>query len=209
MKPLETDTVIEGVKRIPRETPPDHLTESIMTTIKAGPVYQKDSWIKQVTDWLNHPLPLVLTPMRLIPAALVLFAILLAPVISELYFKRPDLTSKQGLATDTLIMTPQASTAAFTPTFPAQFVLKHPPADSVAVVGSFNNWKPDGYEMIKNPEGTWTLLVNLPEGRHYYCFLIDATRMTHDPKALLNEQDGFGTINSVLFLGSEYETIDS
>ena len=201
------DSLINSLKALPLENPPGNLTGSVMTAIQKGPVYPKKKWPARFRSWLLRPRTIVLTPARVIPATA---AVLLIWLIPWFYFDSPPLPGSgtaevlthPGQMSDTL-------PASFSPTFPARFSLIQKDAFSVAVVGSFNNWKPQGFQMARDDSGVWTLQIYLPEGRHHYCFLINTDTLVHDPHALLNETDGFGATNSVLFLGSDYETTDS
>lgn len=68
-------------------------------------------------------------------------------------------------------------------------------AKQVAVVGTFNNWLPYGYELDPYAPGAWRLTVpSFTPGRHAYKFLIDRTRWTPDPEnpeRLPDGTDGF------------------
>jgi serine protease AprX len=68
-------------------------------------------------------------------------------------------------------------------------------AKQVAVVGTFNNWLPYGYELDPYAPGAWRLTVPaFAHGRHAYKFLIDRTRWTADPEnpdRLPDGTDGF------------------
>ena len=81
-----------------------------------------------------------------------------------------------------------------------------PGAASVAVIGSFNGWSPAGYAMLPGGEaGVWTLRLRLPPGRHQYSFLVDGKEILPDPRAFVQEDDGFGNRNSVLVVGEFHE----
>ena len=89
---------------------------------------------------------------------------------------------------------------------PVVFNLSVREAHAVAVVGTFNGWKPRGYEMQFNPEKKiWSLTVRLPEGRYEYAFLVDGQRVVPDPEASLYQDDGFGNENSVMILRTKNE----
>ncbi len=72
-----------------------------------------------------------------------------------------------------------------------------PDAGEVKLTGSFNNWNPDGYKMVKK-EGIWTFPLYLSEGKHLYKLIVDGKWMT-DPTNKLWEENEFGTGNSVLW----------
>jgi 1,4-alpha-glucan branching enzyme len=92
------------------------------------------------------------------------------------------------------------------PRIPVVFNLNIPEAHGVSVVGTFNGWKPRGYEMQFNPEKkSWSLTIRLPEGRYEYAFLVDGQRILPDPEASLYQDDGFGSESSVMILRAKDE----
>lgn len=70
-------------------------------------------------------------------------------------------------------------------------------AKRVCVVGSFNQWSSRSHCMKKDKKA-WTLRLFLPPGRFPYLFLIDDQISKLDPGAVLTEESGFGTKNSIL-----------
>ena len=72
-------------------------------------------------------------------------------------------------------------------------------AQSVELVGTFNNWTP-GTIVLKGPNanGRWTAEVLLPPGRHEYLFLVDGREWMTDPTAVMRRPDGFGRENAVI-----------
>lgn len=79
------------------------------------------------------------------------------------------------------------------------FELHAPGADTVELLGTFNNWKM-GDIVLDGPDasGHWTATVELPEGRHEYVFLVDGERWVADPKGVTHRPDGFGRVNTVI-----------
>ena len=63
------------------------------------------------------------------------------------------------------------------------FVYLAPKAKTVAIVGDFNGWQPNGHAMTRMPDGGWRIRMELPHGHHQYCFLVDGKR-TLDPNAM-------------------------
>jgi hypothetical protein len=51
---------------------------------------------------------------------------------------------------------------------------------------------------MNQDKNTWTLRLSLPPGRYPYLFLIDDRTSKLDPGAVLTEESGFGTKNSIL-----------
>ena len=71
-------------------------------------------------------------------------------------------------------------------------------AKKVILAGSFNNWNEHKEAMVFQ-NGVWTSTLNLPGGKQTYKFIVDGKWMT-DPGNPLTEDDGYGNINSVLFV---------
>lgn len=72
-------------------------------------------------------------------------------------------------------------------------------ARQVAVVGSFNDWLPYGYELTQYERGAWRLTVpQFAPGLHAYKFLIDRVRWTADPENPLRLEDGLDGFYSLI-----------
>lgn len=59
------------------------------------------------------------------------------------------------------------------PTFPVSLEVTIPDAESVHLAGSFNKWKTEQYPMQKNGDQNWVFNDELPEGEHFYKFVVD------------------------------------
>jgi hypothetical protein len=73
-------------------------------------------------------------------------------------------------------------------------------ANSVSVIGSFNGWSPVNANMREAESGRWEISLHLPPGRYAYRFLVNNSTQVLDPNASLEEPDGYGGMNSVLFV---------
>lgn len=75
-----------------------------------------------------------------------------------------------------------------------------PKADTVVVVGDWNNWNPQTHYLAKSDGGeTWSIEMQLERGKEYrYQFVIDGEQWIADPNAYLQVDDGFGGTNSIL-----------
>lgn len=135
--------------------------------------------------WATRPLRLTLTPLRLAPVlGLLLAALIVLPLFPR---SAPHDAPSPG--------SPDA--------VGVRFVLhdQHRALHSVAVLGSFNEWRPGGFEMRYDDRArAWTLSAHLPRGSHEYVFLVDGERTEPDPQAAFFKDDGFGRRNSVLLL---------
>lgn len=68
---------------------------------------------------------------------------------------------------------------------------------SVCVSGDFNGWA-TGKDCLRFTGSRWETRLPVPSGRYAYVFVIDGGQVRPDPQALLQEDDGFGRINSIL-----------
>jgi hypothetical protein len=73
-------------------------------------------------------------------------------------------------------------------------------ANSVSVIGSFNGWSPANATMRQSKPGQWEISLHLPPGRYAYRFLVNNNTQVIDPLASLKEPDGYGGLNSVLYV---------
>jgi hypothetical protein len=70
-------------------------------------------------------------------------------------------------------------------------------AETVTVVGDFNDWDPDATP-LRRVNGIWSTMLALPPGTYEYMFVVDGGRWETDPLALRTRDDGFGGRNAVL-----------
>lgn len=73
-------------------------------------------------------------------------------------------------------------------------------ADTVHLVGDFNNWDPRSHRLIRSPDGDWwQITLDLKRGRAYqYRYLLDCARWCNDWHADRYVPNIFGGDNSVL-----------
>ena len=183
-KNLEKDLrrIAGEVARIPDADPPDTLVDSIMARIQPKKVH----WSRRL--WRRMQVPISLTPLKTVPLAAVLVTTVL--VLTVFLGRAPE---KNDLALKLEGKKRSGITVVFT--------LDMADASNVGVIGSFNRWKPDDFKMHWD-EGRrlWVLSLQLEVGRHEYAFIIDGKEVVPDPKALLQEDDGFGNRNSILII---------
>ena len=55
----------------------------------------------------------------------------------------------------------------------ALFFCVAPEARQVSLVGDFNPWNPTATPMARQPDGRWTVSLELTHGYHEYLFLVD------------------------------------
>ena len=62
------------------------------------------------------------------------------------------------------------------------FICIAPTAQSVTLVGDFNQWNPHAHPFKQQTDGGWLITVELKHGHHRYAFLVDGV-LTLDPRA--------------------------
>jgi len=77
------------------------------------------------------------------------------------------------------------------------FTFEAPHAESVALVGDFNDWDSEMHPMKKMKDGTWKAALLLPSGSYQYQFYVDGIWQV-DPKAAVRLPNPFGGENSLL-----------
>lgn len=82
-----------------------------------------------------------------------------------------------------------------------RFVYIDKEAESVSVAGDFSDWNP--IELTKqslNGQQVWTGLIPMDRGEHRYMFIKDGEKWVTDPLAPVQQDDGFGNKNAVIYL---------
>jgi hypothetical protein len=83
----------------------------------------------------------------------------------------------------------------------AQFVGRFPGAQSVHVVGSFNDWRSGSIPLQDvDQDGVWRATVVLPAGAYEYMFVVDGERWVPDHLAERLVADEFGRENSIVIV---------
>jgi hypothetical protein len=75
-------------------------------------------------------------------------------------------------------------------------------AHSVSVIGSFNGWSPEHSRMRRAPGGGWEITLSLRPGKYAYRFLVNNRQQVLDPNCPIEEPDGYGGKNSVIYVTS-------
>jgi hypothetical protein len=178
----EIACLIEGM---PQLEPPESLLSGVIAAIRG----KKLPWRRRFMIWLRSPRSITFTPLHVgaLAAILVFFA---AFIVLRMDPKSPNRLASAGRR----------------PT-PVVFSLNLPEARSVALVGSFNQWRSQGFEMQRegSNKNVWTITLTLPEGRYEYAFMVDGEKLVADPQAGFYQNDGFGNENAVLILGNRDE----
>jgi 1,4-alpha-glucan branching enzyme len=71
-------------------------------------------------------------------------------------------------------------------------------AETVAIAGTFNDWRPEVTPMLAVDRGRWIKDLALPPGTYEYCLVVDRCKWVPDPQARETIPNPFGGRNSVL-----------
>jgi 1,4-alpha-glucan branching enzyme len=77
-----------------------------------------------------------------------------------------------------------------------------PAASTVAIAGTFNDWRPEAGPMVAMGEGRWLKELVLPPGTYEYLFVADGTWLA-DPLAKETVPNPFGGVNSVITVSKD------
>jgi hypothetical protein len=174
------------IYRLPDREAPSGLAESILSSLEPKTV---PGW-RRIYRWVLRPRTVTFQPFKLVPVAMVLLLVLAIAIQFRPWRENGGSMYPR-----------QASLVTVT------FTLNYPKAESVSLIGSFNQWNPVGHKMHQlGDRNTWVLELRLPEGRHEYAFLVDGKMVVPDQSSPFYQSDGFGNRNSVLFVSRDEPT---
>ena len=78
-----------------------------------------------------------------------------------------------------------------------EFSFYAPLSANVSVVGSFNGWNSNIFQLKKNDDGQWYGMIQLKKGRYEYRFCVDGN-WENDQRACELVDNGIGGTNCVL-----------
>jgi len=178
---------VDKILREPVELSPD-FSARVMTEIRGlGP--ETGLWTR-FKSWLGRP-QFELSPLAGLSWATAIVAVTIIGVSVAnwtLEVAVPDVMTTNANASPVLSQ--------------VQFVLVAPDAQTVTVVGDFNDWDDRATPLVKaEGDGIWSVTVPLTPGRYQYSFIVDGTRWLQDPRAVPAVEDEFGRPSSVLTIG--------
>ncbi|NIU01070.1 MAG: hypothetical protein GWN01_09140 [Nitrosopumilaceae archaeon] len=77
------------------------------------------------------------------------------------------------------------------------FKISIPEANTVKLVGDFNNWDDSSHPMKKNKNGTWQIKLKLQEGEYQFLYLVDDSSWKTDDE-MPTVKNEFGSENSIV-----------
>jgi hypothetical protein len=178
--------ITELIRNIPEHEIPEDLSTKVIRSLKP----KKLSIWRRIYLIAKRPKMITITPLR---AATSMLSILIVFAVVLKY---------QPQRLDTTVTQNELKMKAVT------FELEAIGARSVSLIGSFNGWKPEKYEMRKNPKNNkWIIEIRIPTGSHEYAFLIDNKQSIPDPNSVFYKNDGFNSRNSLLYVSSDNESV--
>ena len=188
----ERDTPpVGGMARLRDVDPPASLVAGVMRRIGESPP-------PSVWRWLRRSFVIQL---RLTPLGAGGFAVGLA-VVAVLALRYPPRRRDAAPAPATAVLStaPPARGAEAGGPIRVRFRLQARGAKRVSLVGSFNQWSPDGTMLQPVSDGgNFAGTVELSPGTYEYMFVVDGKWIT-DPAAEERRDDGFGRQNALLRL---------
>jgi Carbohydrate-binding module 48 (Isoamylase N-terminal domain) len=163
--------------------------QRLMEAIRSEPAPQRRG---RMLAWLLEPRHIALPPIAAaaLAAGLVGIGILGGSAINRDGRSAIGRPSQDGVAHASRL--PDSSVSV------VKFVLTAPKAQSVAVLGDFNDWDAAATPAVREQDGTWTMYVPLRPGRYEYTFMLDGRHLVPDPAAPIGPDDGYGQKNSVV-----------
>lgn len=142
---------------------------------------KRKAWL----DWLLRPRPVPVSPLALALGSVLIVLVALLP------WALSGRGEMAGGASGRVLV---------------QFVVQAPAAETVHVVGDFNDWQPTIPLTDPDGDGVWSGRVALAPGVHEYMFVVDGSNWITDPNASSYQDDGFGQRNAVVAVAPLSET---
>jgi hypothetical protein len=165
--------------------------ERVMAALDAPEVIPLHPSPKPRRSWFVRPLTVRISPV----AALAVAAGLVGIAAIGVWRLQPvggTQVASNAIETDALIPVSEAVRPVL-----QQFTFYQKGLESVAIVGTLNDWTPEGTALTEVSEGVWTVSLPLLPGVYEYQFILDGERRVTDPNAPQQPSD-FGLPNSVV-----------
>jgi hypothetical protein len=202
----ERDELIERAARALRTLPSPNpmATARIVAAVRARRAHAP-SRLSHVLEWMREP-SLSLASAGFLAAAALVVGFVARGAVEAINDSAPEVAVAPATGSP-------AAVAPAVPVVEVKGVVRAIPvpiaffegrdAQSVAVVGDFNGWKPSASPMKRlGASGPWTATVFASPGRHVYAFLVDGTTLVADPRAPHARDLDYGGETSVLMVAA-------
>lgn len=167
------DALLDDIRRTAPAGAPMGLDARVLAAVADRGRRSRPRWL----EWLLRPRMVPVPPAAALAAAALVFA-----VISTLGPSDDGATGEQQVY--------------------VQFIVDVPAAETVHLVGDFNEWQPTVELEDPDGDGVWVGRISLQPGVHQYMFVIDGADWITDPNAVSYQDDGFGQRNAVVAISS-------
>jgi len=179
---------------------PAGFSDSVMQAIETAqePVQEmQPGFAEQVKDWFSA----LFEPreIRMRPAFAMAMVLLIAVLVGLPYYT--DQPADNQIATNNMDTPTVEKVSDNGEQVWTRFVYIDKEAESVSVAGDFSDWNP--IELTRqnlNGQQVWTGLVPMDRGEHRYMFIKNGEKWVTDPLAPVQQDDGFGNKNAVIYL---------
>ncbi len=179
---------------------PAGFSDSVMQAIETAqePVQEmQPGFAEQVKDWFSA----LFEPreIRMRPAFAMAMVLLIAVLVGLPYYT--DQPADNQIATNNMDTPTVEQVSDNGEQVWTRFVYIDKEAESVSVAGDFSDWNP--IELTRqnlNGQQVWTGLVPMDRGEHRYMFIKNGEKWVTDPLAPVQQDDGFGNKNAVIYL---------
>lgn len=166
------DALLADAKQTAPAGAPLGLEAKVLSALSGKVPGSRPPWL----DWLLRPRPVTVSPAAALAAA----ALLLLAAIGPLAW-RDGVPGQRGV--DRIYV---------------QFMVEAGDAETVHLVGDFNEWRPTVALEDPDGDGVWSGRVALEPGVHQYMFVVNGADWMTDPNASSYQDDGFGQRNAVV-----------
>lgn len=173
-------------------------TDQVMSAIEAEETVREESNVfDKLTEWLQ----VLVQPREIQLRPVYAMAMLLAVIVLVGIPYNADRSVDEPVASNNIESTTVENVSDNGEQVWTRFVYIDKEAESVSVAGDFSDWNP--VELTRqnlNGEQVWTGLVPMNRGEHRYMFIKNGEQWVTDPLAPVQQDDGFGNKNAVIYL---------
>ncbi len=186
---LATEQILLQATQLPRTTASVGLKEQVLQQLLSSNKTNR-KWWESAWSMLFAPRVLEWNPAIALTAACLL--------VGVLWMIKPSTIPDDPTVTPPTAFVKTRESGDAQSLVMVRLVLLAPQAQSVAVAGDFNGWKPEETPLQPTEGGAWTVTLQVHPGRYHYMFVVDDESWVTDPFAGEYSADGFGAKNAIL-----------